>query len=139
MNRIKNIATFNEYLNNDINNYLTNIRSKEKNGGVWYNADFGRNGGITWEIPDSQENNESSDYLIIQSINRDKNLDDSSKEDSKGEGTKALASLFSNYPSIKEFIFDDYANFNFWEKIGAKGDSLKKEDFMKYYNKKFLY
>jgi hypothetical protein len=110
------------------------INSEEKDGGVWNSAEFGRNGRITWEVP-SSENKESPTYLIVQSIDRNKDTGIAPVEDSKGEGTKAIASLFYKYPTLKEIGYDDSAN-GFWQKIGGNEDNLKREDFFKYYNSK---
>ena len=115
--------------------YLQNVRQTEAEG--FYKADFGRNGGLTWEIPESQREKSSPEYLIIQSIDRNKDTGEAPKEDSKGEGTKAIADLFNKYPSVNEIVYDDYSESGFWQKIGGDNQSLKREDFFKYYNSKF--
>jgi hypothetical protein len=117
-----------------IKDYIQNIRLEEKDGGLWYSGEFGRNGAITWEITESQKNDNDPSYIIIQSIDRNKYSGKATKEDSKGEGTKALASLFFIYPSVNMFLFDDNTNFNFWEKIGAKADVVERFNFFKYYD-----
>lgn len=115
--------------------YLQNVRQTEAEG--FYKADFGRNGGLTWEIPESQKEKDSPEYLIIQSIDRNKDTGEAPKEDSKGEGAKAIADLFNKYPSVNEIVYDDYSQSGFWQKIGGDNQSLKREDFFKYYNSKF--
>jgi GNAT superfamily N-acetyltransferase len=115
--------------------YLQNIRPDPLYGEGWYKANFGRNGGITWEIPESQRELESPKYLIVQSMDRNKDVGVANKEDSKGEGAKAIASLFLKYSNLKEILYDDYSE-GFWQKIGGSGDVLKREDFFKYFNQK---
>ena len=130
----------------ETSNYLKITReldysSKEGSmDGIYISADFGRNGGITWEIPLSQieeGNKKNPIYIIVQSIDRNKHGGYMGKEDSKGEGTKAIASLFNKYPSLEVILYDDYAESGFWQKIGGDIDTLKREDFFKYYYSKF--
>jgi hypothetical protein len=124
--------------------YLKITNTKEYTDGYngkYISANFGRNGGITWEIPLSQiENGDEYDpeYLIVQSIDRNKDGNNyQGKEDSKGEGTKAIASLFIKYPKLEVIVYDDEAGSNFWQKIGGDVQSLKREDFFKYFENKF--
>jgi hypothetical protein len=124
--------------------YLKITKTKEYTdgfNGIYISADFGRNGGITWEIPLSQieeGNKYNPKYLIVQSIDRNKDSSEyQGKEDSKGEGTKAIACLFIKYPALKEIVYDDEAQSNFWQKIGGDVQTLKREDFFKYFENKF--
>jgi hypothetical protein len=124
--------------------YLKITKTKEYTdgfNGIYISADFGRNGGITWEIPLSQieeGNKYNPKYLIVQSIDRNKDSSEyQGKEDSKGEGTKAITSLFIKYPALKEIVYDDEAQSNFWQKIGGDVQTLKREDFFKYFENKF--
>ena len=139
---------------NDINipksDYLRNIRAKvlsiySENDAVEFRADFGDNGGITWEIPAHQVEKglvNNPTYLIVQSMDRDKdNLSlVATKEGSKGEGAKTIASLFNIYPSLEEIGYDDYSQFDsggsFWQKIGGSEDILTRENFFEYYKTK---
>lgn len=126
----------------ELRNYLKNIRIDSSWGsrGRLYKANFGTNGGISWEIIQLYFEEEGLDpdnpkYIIVQAIDRDINKD-STKEGSKGEGAKAIASLFLRYSNLEEIGYDDYSD-GFWQKIGGDGDILKREDFFRYFNKKF--
>lgn len=122
----------------EIENYLKNVRIEPSDSGRLYRANFGESGGISWEITESYFDKDASNYgkdpnnpnaVIVQSI-------DSSRIGSKGEGAKAIASLFLRYTNLKEILYDDYSE-GFWERIGGKVDVLKREDFFKYFNSKF--
>ena len=76
-----------------------------------YKADFGRKGKITYRVyPDKEGNVNKSiyissidrgtlDYGEVQSIE--------GKKDSRGEGAKAIASLFLLYPNINSVHYED--------------------------------
>jgi hypothetical protein len=106
---------------------INNITPLKQEG--WFIGRFGKKGGITWEIPESQRETSNPNYLILQSI-------ESNQPESKGEGSNAIAALFNMYPSATEMIFDVEGSKGFYEKIGAVGETLKREDFFKYYNSK---
>jgi len=142
----------------ELNNYLHNIRLDEyymeneiMDDDVrieQYKANFGRNGNITYRIyPDEKGNVFSSiyvssidrgtlDYGIVQSIE--------GKKDSRGEGAKAIASLFLLYPNINSVHYEDESYFDnesksFWEKIGGSSSELLRSDFFTYFENKFGY
>ena len=113
-----------------------------------YKADFGRKGKITYRIyPDEKGNVFSSiyvssidrgtlDYGVVQSIE--------GKKDSRGEGAKAIASLFLLYPNVDSFHYEDESYFenedkSFWKKIGGDSSELFREDFFRYFENKFGY
>ena len=130
-------------------NYLKDIRKTTHNlhnTSNTYTANFGRYGRLTWEVFNDENNKEEEnpEYIVVQSIDRygvvGYNPTKVSKEDSKGEGAMAIASLFLIYPSLREIGYDDESYFedntSFWERIGGDIDILKREDFFNYYNKK---
>ena len=142
----------------ELNNYLHNIRLDEwymeneimddDNDIEQYKADFGRKGNIVFRVyPDETGNVNSSiyissigrgtlDYGVTQSIE--------GKKDSRGEGAKAIASLFLLYPNVDSFHYEDESYFenedkSFWKKIGGDSSELFREDFFRYFENKFGY
>ena len=115
-------------------NYLKNIYKLKP---FEYNADFGQNGKITWEIPSMELRNENGliHYVIVQSMDSNWNQDNKITK-IKGEGSRAINDLFEAYPYIDSILYDDESE-GFWTAIGGGIDELKREDFYKYYNKKY--
>ena len=142
---------------NELKNYLRNIRldkdymendSFAGDDNMQYEADFGRKGNIVFRVyPDETGNVNSSiyissigrrtlDYGIVQGIE--------GKKDSRGEGAKAIASLFLLYPNVNSVHYEDESYFenedkSFWEKIGGDSSELFREDFFRYFENKFGY
>ena len=142
----------------ELNNYLHNIRLDEwymeneimddDDNIEQYKADFGRKGSIVFRVyPDETGNINSSiyissigrgtlDYGVTQSIE--------GKKDSRGEGAKAIASLFLLYPNVDSFHYEDESYFenedkSFWKKIGGDSSELFRKDFFIYFENKFGY
>ena len=139
----------------ELKNYLHNIRLDEyfmeneimdDDDIEQYKADFGRKGKITYRVyPDKKGDVNSSiyiysidrgtfDYGEVQSIE--------GKKDSRGEGAKAIASLFLLYPNINSVHYLDESYFDnesksFWQKIGGSSDELLRSNFFNYYKTKF--
>jgi len=142
----------------ELNNYLRNIRLDEyymeneimddDDDIKQFKADFGRKGNIVFRIyPDKEGNVNNSiyissigrgtlDYGIVQGIE--------GKKDSRGEGAKAIASLFLLYPNVNSIHYEDESYFenedkSFWKKIGGDSSELFRNDFFNYYQNKFGY
>jgi hypothetical protein len=123
---MKYLKLFEEY--NMGNSSLRNIRIlKEDSSHILYNAEFGFNGMITWEV-----NRENDEFIIVQSMNRNKDSNIAPKTESKGEGRKAIASLFDMYQKIISILYDDESE-GFWTAIGGDVDELTRDDFYNYY------
>ena len=114
---------------------LKNIRTASEDDEYnVYRADFGRDGGVTWEVADGFVDDGIVSALTILSMNRHKNQEYADKSGSRGEGIKALADIFNLYPTVKSFLYEDESDFGFWDKIGGDVDELSRDKFFKYYN-----
>ena len=125
---MKYLKLFDNY--NTWNTSLRNIIIlKEDSDHILYNAEFGYNGMITWEV-----SKEYDGYIIVQSMNRNKDSDIAPKSKSRGEGREAIKSLFNMYPKIKSILYDDESE-GFWSAIGGNIDELTRDSFNNYYEK----
>jgi len=119
-----------------VSGYIGDVKPLNAGGELkQFTARFGANASITWE--EGRENQDGRvAYLTVLSMGQLSGDKDRAKTEAKGEGSKAIYELFNRYPDVTELIYDDESK-GFWKAIGGKTDTLAREDFLKYYSKKF--
>ena len=139
-------TTIREYLNGKVNNdivlehryfdknktpelekYIKNITMFDDDDGIIYSGSYGNSGGLTWV--------KNGDVITVNTID--------SGNQKGSNGTMAIASLFLLNPKVKTITYQDHSHFDdgtsFWVRIGGDYTDLERNNFFKYFEKKYGY